>query len=1519
MKNNIKKLLIITFIFTFFFSIAKISLAANVWKNIFYNGQPGSSIASSYNGSVLLYAEGVEYPMRGGGYEGESSPYGHIIVSLDSGENWEMISSLPSKDWSTVKVSNDGSKMIIVARDHIYNGTILSGTGDYIYTSSDFGETWTKRTNAGQKFWMNAAISGDGNTILAIESPRENPMGEDEGYLLLSKDFGETWNKLTNAGQRAWGIAAMSQDGSKMVVTDYFGEYGEGGYIYYSDDGGDTWNPLLEAGNKEWAYIAISGDGSKIVASDSEWQRGLYSSSDFGETWEKYTNLDSNYSYGYYNSIAISNSGNDILVSSSGGELHSSSDFGETWILENEEGLYIPSWIKDIAISGDGNNVFVLTQYDGLYSKVPAKVYKGLVLLVNPKTAVLIGYADGLHEKRGVEYCLTGDSKNPCNENSLIKIEDSEVGPFYEDEFYIVLNDLTPNSYIHYRFYIEDDEDIKYTPLTTSKLTFTEFESVGESSATNVSGDGKSIIGLFYGEIIKIVDFMEPEWLSDNPFYYSNSNNYYTINSDHHMVSSSNLQKIALIAESQYVQISQDGGRTWTEQEFLGGRFWSSIAMSRDGNKIFVTDKSGNDWSGGYIYTSFDSGETWAERKGAGRAFWTSIAVSADGARLILASDNDDNWEGGSIFLSENSGITWNKVESLENNMWSSVASSANGKVLMATSYPNFQERGSFSQFGNYGAYISIDYGETWEKVDIPEFIYLNHVAISPNAEKIFLFGDDITIFSEDLGKSWIGIEGLQSRIINTSFSDDGKTFLASNNNQESYIVLPFSVKSASFEKDLSNSVGIAGVVLGSHINRGIEYCISENPEPCLVFPSKIEEKASDYSEDYFSTDDLHFVLENLPIDSFLHYRLYAENDIEKVYSETNTAFLGKNKWTKTNSGSNDAGNFDISGDGSTLLKFGGDHYLSISRDLGETWTGKVFLESENQEYIGMSKDGSKIIFIDYQINGENYHPYLKISNDYGETWNTLDYEEFVMNWLESVGVSPDTDFSHMQEEELEEYFLNLFIKTKPEKELWPFFFEWLEIRGVSDDFSVMIRGRFNDYLFVSNNGGQTWIQKTELGQRERSVIDMSSDGATILAASPHDDVLISYDYGNTWKRESSLGSQEWFNASVSANGKTMFVESRRDLYASFDSGNTWEYVNPGWEFPVSIKPKVSDDGTRAIVVGQEFRQDPGDPWASGDRYIYLYEDLSPEAKNINISYESLEAGSLLTGSYTYIDKEGDREFGTTFGWYRDGVAIIGANQNTYKLGSEDLGKTITFEIIPRAYNSSNLEKIYKSDGLDIPKPAEKPIEKPSTGGGGVLPLPPAIVFPSAPEIVFVPDTGDAENTNLPETNENTNENNTIEENNNTSSGNTNTVLPPGSGININSNAGSSVGTNYSPAPSGYFMSPNPEEPRIIYTCDSLISNLQAGSLDNDPNIVKLIQAFLNKEVDANLPITGYFGSMTAEATKAFQVKYASQVLNPWGLSNPTGNFYQSSLAKAKSLLGCHGSIVLDNGIILNY
>lgn len=74
-------------------------------------------------------------------------------------------------------------------------------------------------------------------------------------------------------------------------------------------------------------------------------------------------------------------------------------------------------------------------------------------------------------------------------------------------------------------------------------------------------------------------------------------------------------------------------------------------------------------------------------------------------------------------------------------------------------------------------------------------------------------------------------------------------------------------------------------------------------------------------------------------------------------------------------------------------------------------------------------------------------------------------------------------------------------------------------------------------------------------------------------------------------------------------------------------------------------------------------------------------------------------------------------------------------------------------------------------------------------------------------------------------------------------------------------------------------------------SCSALITKvpMSQGRATNDPEEVKKLQNFLNGELGTTLEVSGTFDAATTLAVNAFQLKYTTDILTPWGLTQPTG------------------------------
>jgi len=268
----------------------------------------------------------------------------------------------PSLDWRSIAISSDGTKIV------------AASTGA-IYVSSDSGTTWTSKYS-GPNF-NSVALSGDGNKIMATNRGNQN------SYIYTSTNFGTSWTTSRPSGYECWNSCKieMSTDATRIYLTNYDngiyvssdsgvnwtrtstsqkfntfsassdGQYAvaaqDGGYIYKSSDYGSTWNQITNAGNKSWVSITVSDDGQKIAA--SAWENYVYTSDNGGTTWTTRTEISGQKIY-----LSSSADGNTIVAGKYNGYLSISGDGGANWNTEPVN----RGW-NNSAVTSDGLTAFL--------------------------------------------------------------------------------------------------------------------------------------------------------------------------------------------------------------------------------------------------------------------------------------------------------------------------------------------------------------------------------------------------------------------------------------------------------------------------------------------------------------------------------------------------------------------------------------------------------------------------------------------------------------------------------------------------------------------------------------------------------------------------------------------------------------------------------------------------------------------------------------------------------------------------------------------------------------------------------------------------------------------------------------------------------------------------------------------------------------------------------------------------------------------------------------------------------
>jgi len=143
------------------------------------------------------------------------------------------------------------------------------------------------------------------------------------------------------------------------------------------------------------------------------------------------------------------------------------------------------------------------------------------------------------------------------------------------------------------------------------------------------------------------------------------------------------------------------------------------------------------------------------------------------------------------------------------------------------------------------------------------------------------------------------------------------------------------------------------------------------------------------------------------------------------------------------------------------------------------------------------------------------------------------------------------------------------------------------------------------------------------------------------------------------------------------------------------------------------------------------------------------------------------------------------------------------------------------------------------------------------------------------------------------------------------------TPTTPSGGSSSSSSSNSSGGSSSSSGSSVGFSSGGGSSavslatPTItINSCPLLTSYLQLGA-NNDASQVAKLQAFLKESQDLDVTVNGTFDQQTENAVRAFQSKYLSEVMGPWGATQSSGNVYITTEKKINEL-ACNTSLALN-------
>jgi len=97
--------------------------------------------------------------------------------------------------------------------------------------------------------------------------------------------------------------------------------------------------------------------------------------------------------------------------------------------------------------------------------------------------------------------------------------------------------------------------------------------------------------------------------------------------------------------------------------------------------------------------------------------------------------------------------------------------------------------------------------------------------------------------------------------------------------------------------------------------------------------------------------------------------------------------------------------------------------------------------------------------------------------------------------------------------------------------------------------------------------------------------------------------------------------------------------------------------------------------------------------------------------------------------------------------------------------------------------------------------------------------------------------------------------------------------------------------------------------------CNYIGGYLRMGDNDNQEQVARLQTFLRDQEGFSGLVVNGIFDQATLDAVMQFQLKYKSEILDPWGIDFPTGYVYYTTQKKINELY-CGASIPLTENQI---
>ena len=655
-----------------------------------YSTSTGSGGFDASFGTVALtqrltvpatYVSGNFYSVslsKTGQYQSAVAFGGNIWTSSDFGVTWTERIAGSTGDWRSVSLSSTGQYQT------------AAGSSVNIWTSSDYGVTWTSRATAFN--WYSVSLSSTGQYQSAVIAGTAN--------IWTSSDYGVTW--ISRATALNWVSVSLSSTGQYQTAMVYTGK------IWTSSDYGVSWASSATA--LGWWCVSISSTGqyqTAVIFSATN-AGNIWTSIDFGLTW---TERIAGGSSKDWRSVSLSSTGQYQTAVGNGSNIWTSTDYGVTWT-ERTTGS-TRTW-RSVSISSTGQYQTAVVDTSGhiwtstdfgvtwvqrstatktnAFTRIKSSASgqyqlatSGPVGNTNGQLYVSSDYGQTWMPRRGLATWLGGAvsatgavmmTANLYSSATTAILRSTDYGATFTD---VPNTSLTGTAY--WRAIAMTNSAATQTALAHGSTIYRS----SDTGATWNSTAAVDIVGILTTEFSSAV----------SPTYAWKSI----------AMSSDAKYQTGVVSGSGQIYVNSSYGReTWTAVD--SARNWASVAMSADGRyqSAVVT-------SGAIYYNSTFGTGTWTAVSTPTPGFsWTSIAVSsADGKYQTAVASGATN-----IYVSSNYGVgTWTSKESARN--WFGVAVSSTGRYQTAINRSGYIYIDS--SFGEAASWTPVDSLRDWVSV----------------------------------------------------------------------------------------------------------------------------------------------------------------------------------------------------------------------------------------------------------------------------------------------------------------------------------------------------------------------------------------------------------------------------------------------------------------------------------------------------------------------------------------------------------------------------------------------------------------------------------------------------------------------------------------------------------------------------------------------------------------------------------------------------------------------------------